>query len=144
MRANSSRQIVLGIDTAYNIAFKIVSLFDSATRDNAFLVQIIDISSETLAIVNKVKLKSVPDFAISKDLKDSWSAIATSRRFLIPGRQRSELKRLCSLVCREVVKLNSCPSQEQLETISRLLGIIIEKTEQLQHGDPTYLVKPAI
>ena len=95
-------------------------------------------------MVNKAKLKSVPDFAISKDLKDSWSAIATSRRFLIPGRQRSELKRLCNLVCREVVKLNSCPSQEHLETISRLLGIIIEKTEQLQHGDPTYLVKPAI
>jgi hypothetical protein len=119
-------------------------LFDFLTANDAFLASLVEAATETLGLVNQARLQVEPNLALLRELKATWITIATSKHFLIPGKHRSDLKRLCLLVLVDVATLTASPSAENLDTISVLLREIIEKAEKLLHGDPSKLVKAAL
>lgn len=120
------------------------SIVDFITGKDTFLAHIIETATETLGAINQASLRPELDLATLRDLKASWISVATSKQFLVPGRKRAGLKRLCLLVSIDVANLSSNPGTESLETTSVLLRDIIEKAESLLHGDPTNLIDSAI
>lgn len=119
-------------------------LFDYITGNDIFLASLVEAATETLGVVSQARLRSEPNLASLRELKATWINLATSKQFLIPGKQRSDLKRLCFLVLVDLPSLAASPSLETLDTASVLLREIIEKAERLLHGDPSKLVKAAL
>lgn len=109
-----------------------------------FLAKIILLAQQTQTLVNKARLRPGMDLETLQELNAKWLEINSSVHFFLPSRQRLRLKKLCLLISIDIGKLDSTPSEDDLESLSLVLKDVIKKAEELLHGDPSRIAKAAI
>ena len=109
-----------------------------------FLATIILSAQQTHALVSRARLRPGMDLETLRELKAKWIEINSSGHFFLPSRRRRRLKKLCLLVSIDMGKLDGNPSEDDLETLLLVLIDLLRTAEELLHGDPVRIAKPAI